>query len=301
MHDAMTFAPSFPRVPVTVLPSPVNDAMQALSASSGERPASSRVVLIHQSTSTGNAHDNPMSESRSSDAAHAGAGCVCCTLHGDPVHLLAELAQRRRSGTLVFDEVVIRPSCPGDLAELVRRLADATHLRSLYALDEHSLRSRTGYRRDPDPARSAAGSAVQALMTRLRTSHGRGAEPSGIPSAEPRSEPLQPAQEEEIGSFIFHASSAFHFERLGKFMASVLQVYGNDMLRYKGTLHFDGCSHRVILWGNRMLMGSEAGAAWQDGESRQSCMIIVGRRLPRELLQQGLEQCLIDALPAWRP
>jgi G3E family GTPase len=65
------------------------------------------------------------------------------------------------------------------------------------------------------------------------------------------------------------------------------------MLRYKGVLHMKGTERKVIFQGVHQLMGSDLGPAWGPDEKRNSRMVFIGIDLPREILEQGLEQCLV--------
>ena len=40
-------------------------------------------------------------------------------------------------------------------------------------------------------------------------------------------------------------------------------------------------------------MGSDAGPKWADDEPRVSKMVFIGIDLPRDIFEQGLEQCLV--------
>ena len=40
-------------------------------------------------------------------------------------------------------------------------------------------------------------------------------------------------------------------------------------------------------------MGSDLGPKWLPGEQRQSKMVFIGIDLPRDILMQGLEGCLV--------
>ena len=75
-------------------------------------------------------------------------------------------------------------------------------------------------------------------------------------------------------------------------MGALTQVYGQDMLRYKGVLFMDGSNRRMIFQGVHMLMGGTPGKPWADGEARESVMVFIGRNLPRDIFIKGLEQCL---------
>ena len=41
------------------------------------------------------------------------------------------------------------------------------------------------------------------------------------------------------------------------------------------------------------LMGSDLGPEWAKDEPRESRMVFIGIELPREILEQGLDQCLV--------
>lgn len=49
---------------------------------------------------------------------------------------------------------------------------------------------------------------------------------------------------------------------------------------------------RVVLQGVHMLMGSDAGAPWKPGEKRESKIVFIGRDMPKDLLLDGLSQCV---------
>ena len=99
--------------------------------------------------------------------------------------------------------------------------------------------------------------------------------------------------DDDVKSFVFRADRAFNPARLEDFLAAIVQVYGPKMLRYKGVLHMKGADRKVIFQGVHQLMGSDLGPAWGADEARQSRMVFIGIDLPRDILEQGLEQCLV--------
>jgi G3E family GTPase len=46
-----------------------------------------------------------------------------------------------------------------------------------------------------------------------------------------------------------------------------------------------------------MLMGSDIGSAWKPGEKRESKMVFIGRDMPKDVLLDGLAQCVADTTP----
>ncbi len=73
----------------------------------------------------------------------------------------------------------------------------------------------------------------------------------------------------------------------------MIQVYGPELLRYKGVLWLQGNAQRVVFQGVHMLMGGDLGRPWGEGEARESVMVFIGRNLPKDVFLQGLEQCLV--------
>jgi G3E family GTPase len=54
-----------------------------------------------------------------------------------------------------------------------------------------------------------------------------------------------------------------------------------------------GSDRKVVFQGVHQLMGSDLGPKWAAGEKKGSKMVFIGIDLPREILLQGLEACLV--------
>ena len=102
-------------------------------------------------------------------------------------------------------------------------------------------------------------------------------------------------EDDDVKSFVFRAERAFDPARLEDFLGAIVNIYGPRMLRYKGVLWMKGTERKVIFQGVHQLMGSDLGPAWKADESRTSKMVFIGIELPRDILTQGLEQCLVPA------
>ena len=83
--------------------------------------------------------------------------------------------------------------------------------------------------------------------------------------------------------------------KLEEFLSGLTQVYGKDMLRYKGVLYLKDNPNRVVFQGVHMLMGGDMAKPWAEGEQPASTMVFIGRNLPEDLFVKGLEQCLVKA------
>jgi G3E family GTPase len=92
---------------------------------------------------------------------------------------------------------------------------------------------------------------------------------------------------------VFRSNKAFDPERLEEFLGGIVQVYGPDLLRYKGILYLKGINRRMLFQGVHMMMGAEPGKPWLSSEKPNTKMVFIGRKLPQEIFTRGLEQCLV--------
>ena len=99
--------------------------------------------------------------------------------------------------------------------------------------------------------------------------------------------------DDDVKSFVFRSERPFDAAKLEDFLGAIVNIYGPRMLRYKGVLSMKGTERKVIFQGVHQLMGSDLGPAWGKDEQRLSKMVFIGIELPREILLQGLEQCLV--------
>lgn len=100
---------------------------------------------------------------------------------------------------------------------------------------------------------------------------------------------------DEIGSFIFTSEVPFDPFRIERFWGTITQVYGPDLLRYKGVLYLDGCERQMITQGVHMLVAADLGGPWPSDAPPMTKIVFIGRNLPRDAILTGLEMCLIDA------
>ena len=98
--------------------------------------------------------------------------------------------------------------------------------------------------------------------------------------------------DDDIASFVWRDARPLHMEKIETFLSLMVQNYGPDLLRYKGVLNIQGEPRRMIFQGVHMLMGGTPGKPWAGGETRESVMVFIGRKLPRRLFEEGLAYCI---------
>jgi G3E family GTPase len=99
--------------------------------------------------------------------------------------------------------------------------------------------------------------------------------------------------DDDVKSFVFKSDRPFDPAKLEDFLGAIVNVYGPRMLRYKGVLNMKGAERKVIFQGVHQLMGSDLGPVWGADEEKISKMVFIGIDLPKDILLQGLDQCLV--------
>ena len=262
-------------------------------------------------------------------------GCICCTVRGDLVRILGELAVRRKNGSANFERVIIETTGLADpapvaqtffvdeeisqtyLLDAIVTLVDAKH--AMAQLDEHhEAQEQVGFADRILLSKTDLVSVdeVRALERRLLRMNARapitaahfgqapidqlldirGFNLNAILEIEPDFlTDVDHEHDDDVSSFVFRAERPFDAARLEDFFGAILRIYGTHLMRYKGLIAVAGLDTRVVLQGVHMLMGTEAGASWKEGELRHSRIVFIGKQLPRDVLVQGLEQCLAPA------
>ncbi|MDP9972967.1 G3E family GTPase [Variovorax paradoxus] len=262
-------------------------------------------------------------------------GCICCTVRGDLVRILGELAARRKNGSANFERVIIETTGLADpapvaqtffvdqeisqtyLLDAIVTLVDAKHAMAQFD-EHHEAQEQVGFADRILLSKTDLVSVdeVRALERRLLRMNARapitaahfgqapidqlldirGFNLNAILEIEPDFlTDVDHEHDDDVSSFVFRAERPFDAARLEDFFGAILRIYGTHLMRYKGVIAVVGLDTRVVLQGVHMLMGTEAGASWKEGEPRHSRIVFIGKQLPRDVLVQGLEQCLAPA------
>ncbi|MCQ8104838.1 GTP-binding protein [Methylomonas sp. SURF-2] len=258
-------------------------------------------------------------------------GCICCTVRGDLVRILGELSERRESGVIHFERVIIETTGLADPAPVAQTFFIEPDIAENYKLDaivtvvdavhahmqlqeHHEAQEQVGFadrillsKTDLQEAEVVAD-----LETRLRAMNPRapikrvhfgatelhdildidGFNLDDILKIEPDFlQDVSHEHEDDIGSFVFRTDRALDAARILAFLDIMVRDYGNDLLRYKGILNIAGCDKRVIYQGVHMLMTQDFGSPWPDGAIRESNLVFIGRNLPKQNMLEALSSC----------
>ena len=276
--------------------------------------------------------DNEIIETGEEQIVEMNNGCICCTVRGDLIRILGTLKEKRDEGRLKFDRVVIETTGmadPGPVAQTfftdeeignyylldsIITLVDAKHAPK--QLDEfHEAQEQVGFadRILLSKTDLVSQDETETLSKRLKRMNPRapikkvhfGDAPIGevldirgfnlnaILQLDP--EFLVDSHHEhsdEVESFVFRSDKPFDGQKLEQFLSGMIQVYGPDLLRYKGVLWMKGNPRRVVFQGVHMMMGGDMGKPWAKGEKKQSIMVFIGKKLPKDIFIAGMEECL---------
>jgi G3E family GTPase len=259
-------------------------------------------------------------------------GCICCTVRGDLIRILGTLKEKRGTGELKFDRVVIETTGMADPGPVAQTFFTDEEIGNYYLLDSiltvvdakhapkqldefHEAQEQVGFadRILMSKTDLVTEDDVKALVERLKRMNPRapvkkvhfgeapieeildirGFNLNAILELDP--EFLVDAHHDhhdQVASFVFRSEKPFDGDKLENFLSGMIQVYGPDLLRYKGVLWMKGKANRVVFQGVHMMMGGDMGKPWAKGETKQSILVFIGKNLPKDLFLAGLEQCL---------
>jgi G3E family GTPase len=292
-----------------------------------------RIAVIENEFGEAGIDNDLLMQERDEQIVEMNNGCLCCTVRGDLVRILGELKDRRERGELAFERVIIETTGMADPGPVAQTFFLDDAIGEYYLLDsvitvvdaKHAPKQLDEF----EEAQEQVGFADRILLSKTDLVSDEDAETlkRRLGQMNPRA-PMKPVHfgqtpiddildirgfnlnaileiepeflehdhhhhDDAVQSFVFRAGEPLDGVKLEEFLSSMIQVYGNDLLRYKGVLALKDNPHRVVFQGVHMLMGGDLGRPWGADEPRESVMVFIGRNLPKDVFLQGLEQCLV--------
>ncbi len=87
----------------------------------------------------------------------------------------------------------------------------------------------------------------------------------------------------------------FDFLLFNNWMNYQLNGRCGELYRCKGVLWVEHFDQKLIFQGVCDQFMTQMGGVWKEHETRQSTMVFIGKKLQKEIIQSGLEQCLTTA------
>ena len=79
--------------------------------------------------------------------------------------------------------------------------------------------------------------------------------------------------------------------RFFPWMQDLVQRFGLDLLRMKGIIAFKDDEDRYVVQAVHMLVEGDHQRPWRTGEKRTSRLVLIGRDLPKDVIEAGFARC----------
>ncbi|MBM3629970.1 MAG: GTP-binding protein [Alphaproteobacteria bacterium] len=255
-------------------------------------------------------------------------GCICCTVRGDLIRIIGGLLKRKElDGILiettgladpapvaqtffVDDEVRSRTRLDAivtvvDARNLPARLADSAEPEEQIAFADVVLVNKIDLVTEAELAEVERRIRAINPQARLHRTHratlpvgdvlGRGGfdldrilefEPGFLAGEDDH------VHDSDVSSVSFELDRPLSQERFRTWIHQLLAQRGQDILRTKGILDFEGEQRRFAFQAVHMLAEGDFIGPWRTGAKRRSKLVFIGRRIDRTALAEGFEACI---------
>jgi G3E family GTPase len=256
-------------------------------------------------------------------------GCICCTVRGDLIRIIANLMRRRDK----FDRLVIETTGLADPAPVIQTffvdedVQNQTHLDAVVTVVDAKHISQHW---DADEAVEQIAFAdvillnktdlvtteeLTSLEQRIRQINAM-AKIERTQNAEvdldrvlginafnlDRALEIDPeflgeeahVHDETVGSIAITIDGSINVEKLNIWISELLRTQGQDIFRMKGILNIANDEHRFVFQGVHMIFDGRQDRPWKASEARNNQLVFIGRNLDEAQLKSGLMACLGD-------
>jgi len=324
----MSEAPASTKIPVTVLTGYLGAGKTTLlNRILSEHHGKKYAVVINEFGELG--VDNDLVVDTDEEVFEMNNGCICCTVRGDLIRIVGGLMKRRDK----FDGIIIETTGlanPAPVAQtffvddtvkaktrldaivtvvdaknLPARLADSAEAEEQIAFADVIVLNKT------DLVTPEELDAVEAMVRKInKFARIHRSMKGDVPVTELLDQGAfdlarvlvhkpdfldSDAHEhnDEVLSMSFEAEKPIDAERFNAWIGALLAEQGQNMLRTKGILAYEGEDRRFAFQAVHMIADGDFIGPWKDGEERTSRIVFIGRNLNRPQLRRGFESCQV--------
>lgn len=257
-------------------------------------------------------------------------GCICCTVRGDLIRIIANLMKRRDK----FDHLVIETTGLADPAPVIQTffvddevqtqthldavvtVVDAHHIWRHWEADEAleqiafadvillnkiDLVKEAELRELEQRIRS-----INAIAKLYRTRDAKiemdailGIQAFDLNNAL-QIDPdflneIAHEHDQTVRSIALVEAGALDGEKLNQWLGELLRNQGSDIFRMKGILNMAGEDCRFVFQGVHMLFDGNQDRPWRPNETRKNELVFIGRNLDQMDLAESFRACLVTA------
>jgi G3E family GTPase len=324
----MTSSTTLPTIPVTVLTGYLGAGKttllnRILTQEHGQKIA----VIVNEFGEIG--IDNQLIVDADEEIFEMNNGCICCTVRGDLIRIIANLMRRRDK----FDRLVIETTGLADPAPVIQTffvdedvqtqthldavvtVVDAKHITQHWDADEAIeqiafadviLLNKTDLVTTEElNVLEQRIRSINAMATIERTQN---AEIEidrviGINAFDlDRALEIDPqflgeeahVHDETVGSIAITLDGSINVEKLNIWISELLRTQGQDIFRMKGILNIANDEHRFVFQGVHMIFDGRQDRPWKASEARNNQLVFIGRNLDEAQLKSAFMACLVD-------
>ena len=254
-------------------------------------------------------------------------GCICCTVRGDLIRILAGLMKRKDfdgiliettgmadpapvAQTFYVDQEVARKTRLDAIVTVVDAVNLTTHLEEAHEAAEQIAFADVILLNKVDlvdgPALKSVEDRIRAINPYAKILHSEkcGVELDKVLGLDAfsleRVLEIEPdflegdhdhEHEEDITSISLHSEAPLDPDVFNLWFGRLLRERGQDILRSKGILDFAGSDQRYVIQGVHMLMDGSYLGPWPEDRARTSKLVFIGRNLDGMALKEGFDAC----------
>ncbi len=254
-------------------------------------------------------------------------GCICCTVRGDLIRIIANLMKRRDK----FDHLVIETTGLADPAPVIQTffvdedmqeklnldavvtVVDAKHIWQHWDADEAQeqiafadviLLNKTDLvtpEQLEELENRIRGMNAMAKIYRTRNSELEMDALLGVKAFDlDRALEVDPdflsedahEHDETVYSIALVEKGELDGDKLNQWLSNLLQTKGPDIFRMKGILNIAGEDERFVFQGVHMLLDGKPDRLWKEGEQRKNELVFIGRNLDETQLKKDFLACM---------
>ena len=255
-------------------------------------------------------------------------GCICCTVRGDLIRIIANLMKRRDK----FDHLVIETTGLADPAPVIQTffvdedmqeklnldavvtVVDAKHIWQHWDADEAQeqiafadviLLNKTDLvtpEQLEELENRIRGMNAMAKIYRTRNSELEMDALLGVKAFDlDRALEVDPnflsedahEHDESVYSIALVEKGELDGDKLNQWLSNLLQTRGPDIFRMKGILNIAGEDERFVFQGVHMLLDGKPDRLWKEGEQRKNELVFIGRNLDETQLKKDFIACMV--------
>jgi G3E family GTPase len=256
-------------------------------------------------------------------------GCICCTVRGDLIRIIANLMRRRDK----FDRLVIETTGLADPAPVIQTffvdedvqnqthldavvtVVDAKHITQHWDADEAIeqiafadviLLNKTDLVTTEEL--NILEQRIRSINAMAKIERTQNADVDidrvlGINAFDlDRALEIDPqflgeeahVHDETVGSIAIVLDGSINVEKLKTWISELLRTQGQDIFRMKGILNIANDEHRYVFQGVHMIFDGRQDRPWKASEVRNNQLVFIGRNLDEAQLKSAFMACLVD-------